>query len=504
MVKWVGSFLFLSFLLLGSLPTVSADEVDDPSRYKTRDDFLRANALYGVKYYFSPNGRVFTKDDVDITPPEMLKELEEHPLGPSIFDFLGRLLIGGDLREFQDPMPPTGQDQWNFLPDFKPGESVYENMETPADAVPIAGNENIEAPPLQPSPQPKSAGPRKGRGYFGKEYAPKDSTSSEPAKDPAPLAEDAAPLAEPEPMKADEPQETPLPAPDFSQGSLESYNEPEPKEIDYRKYGSFVTYDHISGEVAAHDAGAGTKTSFQQRQDVHFGDPRGGTVAVTTRDRVVIHEDYYDHLGNLTRSVSVDPATGIRTSTIYHPDGTTRMEQTHADGKPVVNKVSTTDPNTGETTTAEGNPDGTRTVTKTDREGHVIEQEVKGAQDSDTLIEGSSTDPETGITRSGKRLKDGTTEIAITDKDGNAIGTERRDASGKLMSQALPSAGDSFSQFDSTSRGFMSQLNDPIGTMTPAAALDGGPSSRNIAFGSGTMSQNQPSSQHPDCPEGKG
>ena len=55
------------------------------------------------------------------------------PEGKQFADELAKGLAGlidhwSDAFGKQNGMPPATRDEWNFLPDFKPGESVYENM----------------------------------------------------------------------------------------------------------------------------------------------------------------------------------------------------------------------------------------------------------------------------------------------------------------------------------------------------------------------------------------
>ncbi|GEM_PF-5847921 len=414
------------------------------------------------------------------------------------------LSLSGCMCDDPTSMPPSSGDNWSFLPDYKPNESVYEEGKTNPPAEPKSTTEqvqtgnsgesrrtstphdsslpqgnNLTGPPTSPGANPKlSMEPapkpveRNWKHYFGgnpKFSEPEQNTSTKETT-PLPLTE-AVLLTEPAAPEFSAPKNMSHPGKSTGKNFIDTFKDRQVKEIDRSQYGSFTTWDHQTGLISIHNPKTGESTTFIEHQDVHFGDPLGGTQAITKRDGKVVHEDFYNHYGDLIRSTSIDPATGIRTSTIYNPDGTTRMEQTHADGTPVVNKVSATNKETGVTTTAEGNPDGTRTVTKTDKNGNVLDQNVTGKKDSHVLIEGSSTDSKTGITRTGKRLSDGTTEITITDKNGKVIGIERRSASGKLISSAVPASSENiFSRFDALNSGPLGQIS---GSSTPTAVLDG-------------------------------
>ena len=423
------------------------------------------------------------------------------------------LSLSGCMCDEPSAIPPSSGDNWSFLPGYKPNESVYEEgqpkppaeVKSTAEQIPNGagrrifgsfgtnGNESREtqtffphdsnlpqtrdltdhtASPIEnPKPSTESTpkpAERNWKHYFGGNPKFSEPEQNNSSKDATP--KEAAPLTEPAAPKFLEPKNISQLNKPASTNFIDSFKDREIKEIDHSKYGSFTVWDAQTGLVSVHNPKTGEATTFIDRHDVHFGDPLGGTQAITSRDGKVVHEDFYNHYGDLIRSTSIDPATGIRTSTIYNPDGSTRMERTHTDGTPVVNKASTTNKDTGVTTTAEGNPDGTRTVTKTDQNGNVIDQNVAGRKDSQVLIEGNSTDPKTGINRTGKRLSDGTTEITITDKNGKVIGIERRNASGKLISNAPPASSDIFGRFDAFKSNSLSQVS---GSSTPTAALDG-------------------------------
>ena len=433
----------------------------------------------------------------------------------------------GDCMIPKNTMPPTSGDNWSFLPGYQPGQSVYENL-------PETAGEDTPQIPQEPPKLPENLGGdgewmEGGGGVFwlsnpAQQKNPQtphvpDANKQEPSRrDDAPSSSTSAPpdtgampISNPEPLKSKETKAKPQPdsgprpghyfdpAPNFSGSTnfLGGHNEPEPEEIDYSKYGNQLGFDPQRQTTFVINSSNGTITTFYPRHDVHFGDPRGGTQAVTTKDGKVVHEDFYGHDGKLARSVEVDPSTGIKTSTIFNPDGTiNKTEKTNPDGTPFVpGKASTTDKDTGVTTTAEENTDGTRTITKTNKDDKVISKETKGKQDSNVLIEGAVTDPKTGVTRTGRRLKDGTTEITITDKSGKVIGTERRDASGKLMAGAPSSTGSMFDGLDAFHHGPMSQLSQGAAT-TPTAALDGG-FARDMGAATGTIAMAGGSQSHP-------
>lgn len=355
----------------------------------------------------------------------------------------------GQFMTPKKPQPRT--DEWDFLPDYEPG-MILKDKKSDSDQ--------------------------------------NSSQTEEPVKD-------AMPLADPEPLTGDDRDSAPkVPdkGPDFS-NFFGSFKEPEPKEIDYNKYGDQVVFDPGTVQTSVINSSTGAITNFRERRGGYFRNAGGGTLATTTLNGNVIHEDSYDRLGNLVSSTSIDPRTGIRTITDFYRDGTQTVRRTDAEGKPLLQKASTTDPDTGVTTTAQGNADGTRTVTKTDEDGNVIDQTTQGRIDSNVMIEGSTTDPKTGITRTGKKLKDGTTTITITDKSGKVIGTETRDASGKLMNQVSQAErSPSFGEFDAFRGSPMGQL---AGASTPTAVLEGAQGGRNIAFGAGVMGGSSQSDSSP-------
>ena len=476
----------ISFLFISSFSNVSADniDIDDPSQYKTREDFLDANARYGVKYYFSPDGHVFTKDGTDITPPEMLREAGQNAGKPSVFDFFSRLFGNGDMKNFEPPIPSSAKDDWNFLPDFKPGESVYENTSRSQPDVPA-------------NPQAADKPRKTIFGSFGNEQNDQPKSPVQDSNPQADTSQDggAMPIAPEEHLEVpqDQPKDQPpVPNPQkyFDRPFFERANEPESKEIDYNQYGDKTVFDPQTGTVSVIQSGTNQITTFRRREDVLFGPEYGGTSAITERDGKIVHEDRYDRDGNLTHSVSIDPNTGVRTSTQFHHDGTQTVTKTDAEGNPVVNKASATDPETGETITAEGNPDGSKTVTKKDKDGNIISEENR-KKDENTLIEGTVTDPKTGETRFGKKLKDGTTVIEVKDKNGKLIRTEQRNSSGKLITQK--SSFNAFKAYDQLSRGPMGALSSD---MVPTAAVDTPILSRNM---NSDASQGHDGAKGPEC-----
>ena len=137
-------FLCLFFI---AIYAINADVTDDPSQYTSREDFIDANAREGVKYFFSPSGHVFTKDGTDITPPEMLEKANENTNNRNPFDALIGFFLGHNEPPSY-PMPSSNRDTWSFLPDFNPGESVYEN-----DPASESVNPPVQSTPSKPADQ---------------------------------------------------------------------------------------------------------------------------------------------------------------------------------------------------------------------------------------------------------------------------------------------------------------------------------------------------------------
>lgn len=406
------------------------------------------------------------------------------------------IMVAFGMQRTGTPTAPTTNDSWSFLPDYQPGESIYQNDPPPVIQQPI---------PLPETPKPRDLNPpsRPQHGYFtpNPDYKPKP-PEAEPPTDTNP----PAPPSTPEPDTPDTPADFDFlppynPPADLLGDSakpednnppaltgtnlISGFNEPHPKDIDYKKYGDSVTWDAMSGQRTIRNSQTGTSSRIYDRNDVHFGDPRGGTQVVTkNRDGVVIHEDFYNYMGDLVSNASVDPATGRRVVTLFRDEGPDQVEVYDKDGVLISSgpslegsKASTTDSETGETTTSTGNADRTRTVTIKDEDGNVISEETHGPTDSNVLITGSSTDPKTGITTHGTRHTDGTTNIERTDASGNVIDSYQLDASGERIAQAgaPASAGDSFAAFDALSGGPMGQLaaasTTPTGVFAPAPSV---------------------------------
>lgn len=255
-------------------------------------------------------------------------------------------------------------DEVDFLPDFVPGVSVYENMDQ-------------SAPPQAPPSKPADTGKGKGHGWFGGKSTgtfPPDAgidSKPEPDKDTMPLAEPEPLAPEPEPVQDTAKDDKIDSGPDFS--LLGGVNEPVPEEIDFSKYGDMV-FDASRGIVSYINPQTKAVTEILPRHGGWFGDDTWTTQAITKIDGKVVHIDYYAHNRRLVQSTEVNPSNGVKTSTIFNRDGTVTMEQRDDKGKLIGNKVTTKDPKTGQTTTSVGNPDGTHTVTVTDKDGKVIDR----------------------------------------------------------------------------------------------------------------------------------
>ncbi|MBI3999805.1 MAG: hypothetical protein HY351_04240 [Candidatus Omnitrophica bacterium] len=503
----------LVFLLLRPCPTVYGDEIIRGRDAQGRRTETDNNGTWGktvttydsetgfevYRQWFSSEGTLLKETFTNLQTGEVRQisyydfatyktgRWETTEIDQRVLDAMQRRK--GALERLKEKPP---QDEWDFLPDFVPGVSVYENLPENKLNAPAAS----QIPDQPSAPQVLDQPRKKVFGSFGNSnQKSQDSTSVQDSNPKANPSQNGGemPLADPEPLTGDSQDSAPkVPdkGPDFS-NFFGSFNEPEPKEIDQNQYGDQVVFDPQTSQTSVINSSTGAITTFHVQRG-YFSNAGGGTQAVTTLNGQLVHEDHYDRLGNLTSSTSVDPRMGIRTITDFHRDGTQTVRRTDADGRPLLQKASATDPNTGVTTTAQGNADGTKTVTKTDKDGNVIDQTTRGRSDSNVMIEGSATDPKTGITRTGKKLKDGTTQITITDKNGKVIGTEKRDASGKLMSQAQ--GADHFSQFDAMSGNPMGQLAST--SFTPTAGLDG-VQSRSLAFGAGVIGGSTQSDSSP-------
>lgn len=331
-------------------------------------------------------------------------------------------------------------DQWDFLPDFVPGVSVWETESKPK-------------PSSTPDAPAAQLAKKKTFGWFGKnndpDAAPKNSDSDSPVQDSSTPAPDLTPapaaVQEPEPLTPDPIHEDSVnpensePVTDYFSGS---FNEPAPEEIDFSKYGDQTGFDPQTQTTFVLNSANNTTTRFEIRQDAHFGNWEWNTKAVTTRDGKVVHEDFYAHNGKLVQSVDIDPASGVRISITYNRDGTATTKQTGADGKPV-------------------------------------------KQDPNTLIEGSATDPKTGQTTSGKRFKDGRTEIEVRDKSGNLIES-------KVLNSGKSSA---FSNFDQISNGPMAYVTRE--NTVPTAILEG--ATRDMSLGLEGSNPTESNDQKKSC-----
>ncbi|MBI4372631.1 MAG: hypothetical protein HY585_02755 [Candidatus Omnitrophica bacterium] len=157
----------------------------------------------------------------------------------------------------------------------EPSEPEYDPLDFTPDA---------PSTPAQPkTPEPKR--PETGNWDFLPQYDPLDMT--------------------PGPNSSSQAAPVPDSAPTFA-NFLGSFNEPTPQEIDYNKYGDSLGFDPQRGITFVTNSATKEITYFYHRQDNQFQDPRGGTYVVTMLNGKVVHEDNYDHLGELMAPVPSD------------------------------------------------------------------------------------------------------------------------------------------------------------------------------------------------------
>ncbi|MBI4387494.1 MAG: hypothetical protein HY582_00420 [Candidatus Omnitrophica bacterium] len=224
-------------------------------------------------------------------------------------------------------LPKKEPDEWDFLPDYKPG-MILKDKESDSEG---NSQEMEETVPDQ----------------------------IQPAAGDAPIT--------PTTTIQDE-------APNLPSSPFEGVKEREYKEIDYHKYGDILGYDPQRGVMSAIKTATGAATEFVSTS-VLFGEMYGGIVAQTKMNGKIVNEDYYNRYGDLVKSVSMAP-NGVQTTTEFNRDGSQTVMKTDSNGKPIENRATSTDPKTGITTTSVEYPNGTRKVTQTDKDGKIISETV--------------------------------------------------------------------------------------------------------------------------------